>query len=268
VCFLHSARFLAAKSPSEQGIWTPQAILHPFIFAPARLPWAAADTIDPAMKSLIFDLDGTLVETAPDLIETLNVILTREGYPPVDYHDARLMVGAGVKTLLARGLSAVDGPVAQDRLDRLYQDYLSHYAEHIADLSRPFPGMEDALDALAAQGWRLAVCTNKLEWLSVRLLETLKLKDRFAAICGQDTFGIAKPDPEVLLRTIAAAGGDAAQAIMIGDSITDIATAKAARIPVIAVDFGYTDVPVRELGPDRVISHFDGLAEAVAALRG
>lgn len=220
------------------------------------------------MKSLIFDLDGTLVETAPDLIETLNVILRREGSSPVDYHDARLMVGAGVKTMLERGIFSVEGPVAPERIDRLYEDYLVYYADHIADLSRPFPGMEDALDALAAQGWRLAVCTNKLEWLSVRLLDALKLRDRFAAVVGQDTFGIAKPNPEVLLRTIAAAGGDPSQAIMIGDSITDIATAKAAGIPVIAVDFGYTDVPVTQLGPDRVISHFDGLAEAVAALRG
>ena len=231
-----------------------------------RLPPAAVDTIERSMKSLIFDLDGTLVETAPDLIETLNVILKREGFAPVDYHDARLMVGAGVKTLLERGISSAEKPVAKDRVDRLYQDYLSYYADHIADLSRPFPGMEDALDALAAQGWRLAVCTNKLEWLSLRLLEALKLKDRFAVICGQDTFGIAKPNPEVLLRTIAAAGGDVKQAIMIGDSITDIATAKAAGIPVIAVDFGYTDVPVKDLGPDRVISHFDQLADAVAAL--
>ncbi len=166
------------------------------------------------------------------------------------------------------GISAVDGPVAQDRVDSLYEDYLAYYAEHIADLSRPFPGMEDALDALAAQGWRLAVCTNKLEWLSVRLLEALNLKDRFAAVVGQDTFGIAKPNPEVLLRTIAAAGGDLAQAVMIGDSITDIATAKAAGIPIIAVDFGYTDVPVTQLGPDRVISHFDELAGAIIALRG
>jgi len=219
------------------------------------------------MKSLIFDLDGTLVETAPDLIATLNLLLTREGYPALDYHEARLMVGAGVQTMLQRGLSAVDGRVPQQRIDSLYEDYLVLYAEHIADLSRPFPGLEDALDALAAEGWRMAVCTNKLEWLSLRLLEALKLKDRFVAICGQDTFGIAKPNPEILLRTIAAAGGDTAQAIMIGDSITDIATARAAHIPVIAVDFGYTDIPVTELGPDRVISHYDGLGAAVNALR-
>jgi len=218
------------------------------------------------MKSLIFDLDGTLVETAPDLIDTLNMILRREGFAPIDYHDARLMVGAGIKPMLERGLSTADKPVAKDRLDQLYQDYLVLYAEHIADRSRPFPGLEGALDALAAQGWRLAVCTNKLEWLSVRLLDALKLKDRFAAICGQDTFGIAKPNPEVLLRTIAAAGGDPKRAIMIGDSFTDIATARAAGVPVIAVDFGYTDIPVKDLGPDRVISHFDDLTETVTAL--
>ena len=131
-----------------------------------------------------------------------------------------------------------------------------------------FPGVEAALDTLAERGYRLAVCTNKLEWLSVRLLDALGLSKRFAAICGADTFGIGKPDPEILHRTIARAGRRATRAVMVGTSITDIATARAADIPVIAVDFGYTDTPVAALAPDRIISRFADLPEAVFALIG
>jgi phosphoglycolate phosphatase len=219
------------------------------------------------MQSIVFDLDGTLIDTAPDLVETLNVILRRQGLHPVSFGDAREMIGDGAKKLLQRSVMSQQEDISATLLDKLYQDYLIHYSDHIADRSRPFPGLESALDALAARGWRLAVCTNKLEWLSVRLLEALKLKDRFSAICGQDTFGVAKPNPEVLLRTIVAAGGEVRQAIMVGDSQTDIATARAAGVPVIAVDFGYTKTHVSKLGPDRVISHYDSLLEAVEALR-
>ena len=126
--------------------------------------------------------------------------------------------------------------------------------------------MIEALDVLNAAGCRFAVCTNKLERLSILLLNELKLADRFAAICGQDTFGMQKPDPEVLRRTVAAAGGDLGQAIMIGDSLTDIRTARAAGVPVIAVDFGYSERPVAEYAPDRVISHFAQLPAAIAAV--
>ena len=122
-----------------------------------------------------------------------------------------------------------------------------------------FPASTHALDRLAARGCRFAVCTNKLEGLSRLLLEALGLTRRFAAICGQDTFGIQKPDPEILRRTIQAAGGDLRRAVMVGDSGTDIATARAAGIPVVAVDFGYSETPMKELGPDRLISHFDDL---------
>src|SRR5204863_6774620 len=123
-----------------------------------------------------------------------------------------------------------------------------------------------ALDALTARGYRLAVCTNKLEWLSVKLLKELGLAQHFAAICGQDTFTMRKPDPDMLRLTIARAGGDTGHAVMIGDSKTDVATARAAGIPVVAVDFGYTETPPHELGADRLISHFDALPDAVRQL--
>ena len=176
------------------------------------------------------------------------------------------MIGAGVKPLLQRGLASKGVQLPPERIDRLFAEYLEIYAAHIADRSRPFPGVERALDALAARGCRLAVCTNKLEWLSVKLLKELGLAHRFAAICGQDTFTMRKPDPDMLRLTIVRAGGDTGHAVMVGDSMTDVATARAAAVPVIAVDFGYTETPPAELGADRLISHFDALPEAVMAL--
>jgi len=219
-----------------------------------------------AAPTIVFDLDGTLIDTAPDLVDTLNVVFQREGWPPVPYETARNQIGGGARTMIARGVAAEGVTVAPAKIEQLFADFIAHYSEHIADRSRPFPGLTDALDNLASRGCRLAVCTNKLERLSVLLLKQLKLADRFAAICGQDTFGMQKPDPEVLRRTIAVAGGDLNDAIMIGDSATDIRTARAAGIPVIAVDFGYSDRPVSEFDPDRVISHFAQLQSAVAAI--
>jgi len=219
-----------------------------------------------AMRTIVFDLDGTLVDTAPDLIGSLNVLFARERLAPVTLDEGRGMIGGGVRRLIERALSLQGRTFTAAEIDALIADYVTHYAEHIADNSRPFPGVEAALDALAARGDRFAVCTNKLAWLSVRLLDRLGLSARFVAICGRDTFAIGKPDPEVLRRTIQAAGGDLAGSIMVGDSATDISTARAAGVPVVAVDFGYTDVPVAELDPDRVISHFDALPAAVDAL--
>jgi phosphoglycolate phosphatase len=219
-----------------------------------------------AAPLLVFDLDGTLVDTAPDLVDTLNVVFAREGMPPVPYDEARMMIGGGAKAMLVRGLETEGRAVSTDLLERLFGDFLAYYADHIAARSRPFPGLIDALDVLAARGHRFAICTNKLEALSVLLLKELGLAGRFAAICGQDTFGMQKPDPEILHRTIAAAGGTAGNAVMIGDSATDIRTARAAGIPVIAVDFGYSERPVAEFAPDTVISHFTQLPEAISAL--
>ena len=216
--------------------------------------------------TIVFDLDGTLIDTAPDLVDTLNVVFAREGWPPVPYETARNTIGGGARMMIARGIAAEGIAIAPAKLEQLFADFIAHYTEHLADRSRPFPGLTDALDVLASGGCRFAVCTNKLERLSVLLLKQLKLADRFAAICGQDTFGIQKPDPEVLRRTVTAAGGSLPHAIMIGDSVTDIRTARAAGIPVIAVDFGYSERPVYELGPDRIISHFVQLRSAIAAI--
>jgi phosphoglycolate phosphatase len=220
---------------------------------------------------LVFDLDGTLADTAGDLVKTLNQILAREALPPVPVARAKKWVGAGARALIERGFAAAGKTLPEQRIDRLYGEFLAYYEAHICDESRLYPGVAAALDRFAADGFMFAVCTNKIEYTAVKLLDALGVGARFRAICGQDTFriddrAIAKPDPRFLLLTIAKAGGAAARSVMVGDSATDIATAKAAGVPVVAVDFGYADIPVAELGPDRVISHFDALWPAVAEL--
>jgi phosphoglycolate phosphatase len=215
---------------------------------------------------VVFDLDGTLIDTAPDLIDTLNIVLARQGLAPVPYATARNAIGGGARRMIERALIAEGLAAERAEVDRLLAHFLEYYAEHIADRSRPFPRLEAALEELAQCGYRFAVCTNKLERLSVKLLEALSLSGRFAAICGQDTFGVPKPDPTILHGTIARAGGRRERAVMVGDSGTDIETARTADIPIIAVDFGYTDVPVAQLQPDRVISSYAALPTAVFEL--
>jgi phosphoglycolate phosphatase len=215
---------------------------------------------------VVFDLDGTLVDTAPDLVNTLNLMLGREGLAPLPFEEARSMIGGGVRAMLARGLRARERPLQPGELDHLFDAFIEHYSAHIADRSRAFSGLETALNHLAEKGCQLAVCTNKFEWLSRRLLDALELSKRFSAICGQDTFGVKKPDPKVLWQTIRKAGGDQRRAVMVGDSAIDITLARAANVPVIAVDFGYTDVPVAMLRPDRVVDHFSRLPDVALEL--
>jgi len=219
-----------------------------------------------APHTIVFDLDGTLVDTAPDLITALNHVLDREGLPPVPLHSARNMIGAGARKLIERGLEAEGRSMSVDELNRMTADFISYYADHIADESRPFEGLETALDDLASRGHRLAVCTNKLEWLSKRLLDALGLSPRFAAICGADTFGVQKPDPSIFRETVARAGGQVAASIMVGDAGTDIGVARRASVPVIGVSFGYTDIPIADLKPDRLIHHMKDLPDAVSSL--
>jgi phosphoglycolate phosphatase len=217
-------------------------------------------------RTVVFDLDGTLVDTAPDLINALNFVLEREGLPPVPLLSARNMIGAGARKLIERGLE-LDGRAASVAdITRLLGDFVAFYADHIADLSRPFEGLESALDDLEGRGYHFAVCTNKLEWLSKLLLDRLGLSARFSAICGADTFGISKPDPGTLQQTVARAGGHISSAIMVGDAGPDIGVARRAGIPVIGVAFGYTEVPIAELKPDRVIRHLNELPAAVESL--
>jgi phosphoglycolate phosphatase len=212
---------------------------------------------------VIFDLDGTLAETAGDLMAALNEVLGRDGIAPLPIQQARTLLGAGGRALIQRGYAVSGRSVEKPRLEELFVEFLDVYESHIAEHSTLFPGTTDALDRLEAAGFAFSICTNKMERASIKLLKALDVDQRFRAICGQDTFGFCKPDARTLPAVIERSGGIVASSIMIGDSITDIAAAKNAGIPVIAVDFGYTDKPVRELGPDRVISHFDELYDAV-----
>lgn len=216
--------------------------------------------------TLVLDLDGTLVDTAPDLLATLNVVLASENLATVSLDQVRDMVGSGARVMLERGLAA-SGVVADDaRMDELFARFIAHYASNIADHSQPFPGVIDALQRFSDAGWRLAVCTNKLEGLARLLLDALELTPRFAAICGGDTFAVRKPDPGHIIETVLAAGGDPALAVMVGDSAADINAAKAGGVPVVGVTFGYTETPVTQLGADVTLDHFDGLFDAASRL--
>jgi phosphoglycolate phosphatase len=186
----------------------------------------------------------------------------------VPLHLARTMIGAGARRLIERGLELDGRIVGVEDIDRLTHDFIDYYADHIADASRPFEGLEDALDDLSGRGYRFAVCTNKLEWLSKLLLDRLELSGRFAAICGADTFGVSKPDPAILRQTVARAGGELSSTVMVGDAGPDIGVARRAGVPVIGVEFGYTDVPIADLRPDLLIGHMRQLPAAVATLSG
>ena len=215
--------------------------------------------------TIVFDLDGTLVDTAPDLCAALNHALGVLGRPAVPADDVRHMVGHGARKLLEKGLAAT-GTVTPDLVEAGVAPFLAYYADHIADGSRPYPGVEAALSALAAAGSRLAICTNKPFALSKALVSALGWDGRFAANLGFDSVPAPKPDPGHLFAAIAAAGSDPATTVFIGDSITDTTTARAAGIPVIAVSFGFSDRPVADLGADLVIDHYDDLLPALRRL--
>jgi phosphoglycolate phosphatase len=207
-----------------------------------------------------FDLDGTLADTAPDLAASLNHVLGALGRPIVDAESVRHLVGHGARALIRKGL-ATSGEAPEALVARGYPLYLDHYAANICVGTRCYPAVEEAMDALAARGVRLAICTNKPERLTHLLVDALGWTGRFAAIVGADTLPVRKPDPLPLLEAIARAGGG--RAAFVGDSITDAETARAAGLLFVAVSFGFSDRPVQELGADAVI---DSYAELIPAL--
>lgn len=210
-----------------------------------------------------FDLDGTLADTAPDLAASLNHALAALGRPTVPPESVRYLVGHGARALLRRGL-AVSGEAPEDLVDAGMPFFLDYYAGHICEGTVPYPGVEATLDAIEAAGARPALCTNKPEGLTRKLLDALGWQRRFAVIVGGDTLAVRKPDPAPLHEAIARAGGGAAA--FVGDSITDSDTAKAAGIPFVAVSFGFRDRPVEDLGADAVIDRFDDLMHALQTL--
>jgi phosphoglycolate phosphatase len=217
-------------------------------------------------RAVIFDLDGTLVDTAPDLMQATNFVLTGLGRRPLEMVEVRAFVGHGARALLTRGLAATGGlPDAYD-VEADYRRFVEYYAANIADASVPFPGIVRLLDRLKEEGFGLGVCTNKLEGLSVLLLDALGLSPYFGSVVGPDTLGIAKPDPQPFYEAVNRLELDNPRALMVGDSETDILTARNAGVPVIAVPFGYTPRPVAEFGPDRLIGHFDEAYDAIQEL--
>jgi phosphoglycolate phosphatase len=226
------------------------------------------NTMEPRMSAptIVFDLDGTLVDSCPDLIGTLSWLLEREGLDPIVYDEARALIGHGIKPMVEKALKLKGRGESRDEIEAVYERYIAVYETRLTQETRPYPGLLAALDRFAADGMILAVCTNKIERLARQLLDELDMSRRFAVIAGADTYGVRKPDPAHLLRTIAAAGGDPARAVMVGDSETDIRAAQGAGIPVVAFSGGYTAIPLPDLDPTVILDHYDGLPDAVSRL--
>ncbi len=216
--------------------------------------------------SLIFDLDGTLADTAPDLCATLNVVLAAAGRASVPESDVRGLIGGGALVLLERGLKLTGGPVPAHEMQHLYDHFLAHYEAHIADHSVLWPGLADQLDQLREEGVKLAVCTNKIERLTLRALDELGLAPYFPVVIAGDTLPVKKPDAEPLLEAVRRLDGTLTRAIMIGDSETDVDAAAAAGIPSICVSFGYPGRPLADIAATKFIDHYDQLPEAVNAI--
>ncbi|MEM7216270.1 MAG: HAD-IA family hydrolase [Pseudomonadota bacterium] len=214
-------------------------------------------------NTLIFDLDGTLAHTAPDLIGTLNRIVEPHGLESVEEKSVGHIVGHGAKAMIQKAFTMSGKELPAKLLDDLFTEFLEDYEKNIANESHLFDGIIPSLDRLEEEGFRFCVCTNKRENMARILLDIFNISDRFEALTGGNTYSFSKPDPRHLRETVKLMGTDIQSAIMIGDSETDINAAKNADIPAIAVSFGYSSKPVNELGADIIINHFDELPDAV-----
>ena len=215
--------------------------------------------------AILFDLDGTLVDTAPDLHDALNAVLAAGGRPGVAAESVRAMVGDGARKLVERGLAAT-GLVTPELVEAGFAQFLEYYGRNIARLSKPFPGVAEVLVELKQRECRLGVCTNKPVRLSERLLEEVGLAPYFDAVVGGDSLGVRKPDPGHVIATIEQLGARCEASVMVGDSLNDVRAARGAGIPVIVVSFGYTSIPPHELGADALVQHFSELSEAIRRL--
>lgn len=210
-----------------------------------------------------FDLDGTLVDTAPDLCRAVNHALLRAGREPVSGETTRELIGGGTRAMLTRAFERTGGRVPDGAFQQAYDALLAYYEDHTSEHSAPYPGVLDALDALSADGCRLAVVTNKMERFARKLLDELGMTRRFCAILGGDTLGPgrAKPARDMLDEALARCGGT--RFAMVGDASFDVRAARAAGAPCVVYALGYHDMPVEELGADAVIDHFDQLVDAL-----
>ena len=215
-------------------------------------------------RLVIFDLDGTLVDSNRDLVPALNRTIASEGLAPLALGDVGHVVGKGALEMLRRAYRFQGRDVDETRVRALLPVFIEHYEAHIADETVFFPGALAALDTLAARGWRLAVCTNKFEHLARRLLDALGETHRFHAVTGGDTFSVRKPDPGHLIETALLAGVEPTRCVMVGDTDNDILAAQAAPMPVIGATFGYTETPVSHFSPTALFDHFDELPQIIA----
>jgi phosphoglycolate phosphatase len=214
--------------------------------------------------TILFDLDGTMIDTAPDLIHATNHTLALNGMARVEAHVIEPAVSIGSRAMISAAIGSLGREVSDDALTRMTEEFNAYYAENVLVDSRPFPGLQEAMDGLRGEGALLGVCTNKREALAKKLIGALGYNDYFLAIVGRDTFPQSKPHPAHVLNTIRVAGGDKARAAMIGDSSADSRAAQGAGVPFIGVTFGYGEKPITVLKPDAVIDTF---AELIPALR-
>lgn len=222
------------------------------------------------MRGAIFDLDGTLADTSGDLLAAANIALAPRGLPALDPVADRPVAGRGGRSMIRRSLQIAgrdpDGPEEIALTDAIYPELLEAYAGALAVRTRLFDGVHACLEVLVSRGWRLGVCTNKPEHLAVPLLEILGVSDRFGAILGADTLPVRKPDPVHFTETAVRIGADPALSVMIGDTVTDLNTARAAGAPCVLTRFGFAAEPVESLGPDAIVDHFDEIAPTLDVL--
>lgn len=219
-------------------------------------------------RAVVFDLDGTLVDSVPDLRAALNWLLPQHGRREVTRDEVVGMVGDGVAKLVERALIATGGLPASG-LDALITDFTAHYEANAVALTRPYPGAVAALQTLKDAGCLLGICTNKPAGATQEVLQALDLLPYFDAVAGGDTVpGVRKPDPRHPLYVVDALGAAPEDTIMVGDSQNDIGAAKAAGMPTVAVTFGYAHCPVEELEADALIDHFDELVSVISKVAG
>jgi phosphoglycolate phosphatase len=216
------------------------------------------------LEALIFDLDGTLVDTAPDLHAATNHVLGLIDRKPISMAELRAFVGHGAMNLIERGVNATGAPVSQDTLKHLHRTFLEYYGDNIADHSVVFEGLRAVLDKAQGAGLKMGVCTNKVEHLSHKLLTALDMRQQFGSLVGGDTLPVMKPNPEPLLEAARRLGVNPAHIMMVGDSETDIRTAQNAGVPVLAVTFGYTAQHVSAFNPTHMIDHYDAAWDFIA----
>lgn len=216
--------------------------------------------------AFIFDLDGTLVDTAPDLLNALNRLLAREGRSLIDGQKIRHLVGRGARVLIEKAFAETGSPVEGAALDQLFADYLELYAACVAVDSKPYPGVVETLTRLQSAGAKMAVLTNKPHHLAEAILPAYDLVRFFPVVYGAGKRDYMKPDPRLIDEVLADLGAGKSKAVMVGDSITDVQTAHNASIPAILLPYGYTPDPVETLGADVLVQGFAEVPAAAAAL--